>query len=360
MTLGALAYILLGLIGLISGGEFLVRGAVDLARHLRISPLVIGLTVVAFGTSSPELAVSVRSILSESTGISVGNILGSNIYNILLVLGVAASLTPLTTSNQLIRFDVPVMILASGITILLSLDGVLTRTDGMGLFLSLGAYTLWKLREGRRDHRPDVFQTAKHSHKMVKVSMRTHLGSIAKILIGLGSLIVGAKWLVSGGVSIATALGINELIVGLTVVAIGTSLPELVTSVMSIRKGHREMAVGSVVGSNLFNLLGVLGLTSIIAPSGITIPKEALEFDMLVMFAVAVACFPIFFTGKQISRWEGGLFLFYLIIYTAFLILETLGSHHVRTLAWVMWVFVIPLTVITLSLTAFRGFRSPD
>ena len=358
MTIVALAYILLGLLGLIAGGELLVRGAVVLARLVKISPLVIGLTVVAFGTSSPELAVSIRAALSGNTGISVGNIVGSNIYNILLVLGVAASLTPLKASKQLIRFDVPVMILASGLTFFLSLDGVLTRIDGAFLFLPLCGYIVWQLKKGKREAPSQKSSSNSKAPGEVKKSIWTALESLFKILIGFGLLSIGSRGLVIGGVSVATALGVSELIIGLTIVAIGTSLPEIVTSIMSIRRGHLDMAVGNVVGSNLFNLLGVLGLTGIIAPHGIAIPKTALEFDMLVMLAAAIACLPIFFTGKQISRWEGGLFLFYFAVYTVFLILDAKGSQHLRTLTWVMSIFVIPITVITLAMTTYRGVRT--
>jgi cation:H+ antiporter len=357
MTIEALTYILLGLISLIAGGDFLVRGSVDIAKLLKIPPLVIGLTVVAFGTSSPELAVSIRSVLSGNTGISVGNILGSNIYNILLVLGLAASLTPLTASKQLIRFDVPIMILASAMTLMLSLDGFITRIDGVALFLSLCGYTFWQLKKGRKEHRSKESKSTDYRPQKEKLSIWNPLGSFMLVLLGLGLLSLGSRGLVVGGVSIAKALGVSELIIGLTIIAVGTSLPEIVTSIMSIRRGHLDMAVGNVVGSNLFNLLGVLGLTGIIAPHGIAIPKTALEFDMLVMLAVAVACLPIFFTGRQISRWEGGLFLFYFVVYTAFLILDASGSQHLRTLTWVMSIFVIPMTVITLIMTTYRGAR---
>lgn len=358
MTLSALAYIFSGLIGLVVGGELLVRGAVDLAKLIRISPLVIGLTVVAFGTSTPELAVSVRSVLSGNTGISVGNILGSNIYNVLLVLGMTALLTPLKASNQLIRFDVPIMILASGMTLGLSWDGVLTRLDGFALFLSLCAYSIWKLKEGRKQHHAQASNSTEKTPEQVKQSIWTPFRSLLKLLLGLGLLSLGSRGLVIGGVSIATALGVSELIIGLTIVAIGTSLPEIVTAIVSIKRGHQDMAMGNVVGSNLFNLLGVLGLTAIIAPQPIAIPQTALEFDMLVMVAVAMACLPIFFSGKQISRWEGGLFLFYFVVYTVFLILDALGSQHLRTLTSVMVIFVIPITIITLILTTYKGTRS--
>ena len=358
MTIEALTYIFLGLVALIAGGELLVRGAVDLANLVKIPPLVIGLTVVAFGTSSPELAVSIRSVISGNTGISVGNILGSNIYNILLVLGVAALLTPLKACNQLIRFDVPIMILASAMTLMLSLDGVLTRMDGAGLFLSLCGYTVWQFKKGKKEQPAQKPGSNGDVRNEGKPAAWIPLRSLIVILLGFGLLSVGSRGLLIGGVAIATALGISELIIGLTIVAIGTSLPEIVTSIISIRSGHLDMAVGNVIGSNLFNLLGVLGLTGMVAPHGIAIPKSALEFDMLVMLAVAVACLPIFFTGKQISRWEGGLFLFYFFVYTAFLILEGLGSQHLRTLAWVMSVFVVPITVLTLMVATYKGVRT--
>lgn len=357
MNVTSVLLIFIGLMGLAGGGELLVRGSVGLARMIRLSPMVIGLTVVAFGTSAPEFAVTYRSISAGNPGISVGNIVGSNICNILLVLGISASLVPLAASKRLVRFDVPVMIAASLVTWLLAQDGHLGRWDGIFLFLVLCVYTLWKFRHGRSE------MDAEHSRKKTSYPKQKRFFSqvffyLLLVLCGLALLVMGAKWMISGAVTIAEAYGVQELIIGLTVVAVGTSLPEIVTSLMAIRNNERDLAVGNVVGSNLFNLLGVLGLTASVAPLGIEVPPAAIKFDMLVMIAVSLACLPIFFTGREISRAEGGLFLFYFVIYTVFLILEAQGSHHLRTLTWVIGGFVLPLTILTLVATVFKGMRS--
>jgi cation:H+ antiporter len=357
MSVSSILLICIGLVGLAGGGELLVRGSVGLARIVRLSPMVIGLTVVAFGTSAPEFAVTYRSVSAGNPGISVGNVVGSNICNILLVLGISASLVPLAASKRLVRFDVPVMVGASVATWLLALDGRLGRWDGFFLFLALVTYTLWKLKHGRSEmnairHRGE---SSPQTKERLFPSVLLHLFFVGS---GLCLLVMGAKWMISGSVSIAEAFGVQELIIGLTVVAVGTSLPEIVTSLMAIRNNERDLAVGNIVGSNLFNLLCVLGLTASIAPGGVPVPEEAIKFDMLVMIAVALACLPIFFTGREISRAEGGLFLFYFVVYIVFLILEAKGSQHLRTLEWVMGVFVLPLTVLTLGVTVYKGMRN--
>ena len=356
MNLTSIFLICFGLVGLAGGGELLVRGSVGLARIVRLSPMVIGLTVVAFGTSAPEFAVTYRSVSAGNPGISVGNVVGSNICNILLVLGISASLVPLAASKRLVRFDVPVMISASVVTWLLALDGRLGRGDGVLLFTALIVYTLWKLRHGRSEVNA-VHQAAETTLSNKPFPVPSVLVHLAFVGAGLCLLVMGAKWMISGAVSIAEAFGVPELIIGLTVVAVGTSLPEIVTSLMAIRNNERDLAVGNIVGSNLFNLLCVLGLTASIAPGGVQVPEEAIKFDMLVMMAVALACLPIFVTGREISRAEGGMFLFYFVIYMIFLILEAKGSQHLRTLEWVMGVFVLPLTVLTLGVTVYKGMR---
>jgi cation:H+ antiporter len=357
MSVSSILLVCIGLVGLAGGGDLLVRGSVGLARIVRLSPMVIGLTVVAFATSAPEFAVTYRSVSAGNPGISVGNVVGSNICNILLVLGVSTSLVPLAASKRLVRFDVPVMVGASVATWLLALDGRLGRWDGFLLFLALVIYTLWKLKHGRSEmnairHRGESSPQTKEG---LFPSVLLHLFFVGS---GLCLLVMGAKWMISGAVSIAEAFGVQELIIGLTVVAVGTSLPEIVTSLMAIRNNERDLAVGNIVGSNLFNLLCVLGLTASISPDGVLVPEEAIKFDMLVMIAVALTCLPIFFTGREISRAEGGLFLFYFVVYIVFLILEAKGSQYLRTLEWVMVIFVLPLTVLTLGVTVYKGMRN--
>lgn len=356
----AIVQILFGLVALIAGGELLVRGASVLAGVLRISPLVIGLTVVAFGTSAPELAVSLQSAFAGKTDLAIGNAVGSNIFNVLFVLGLSALIAPLVVSRQLIRWDVPLMVTASVLLLILGCDGKLGRADGAILFGSLLVYVTWSIRQSRREWEVAIgnddqdVPATENAASANFINMVTNIGLIVAGLVLLG---MGSHALVGGSVTIATMLGVSELIIGLTVVALGTSLPEVVTSVIAAVRGERDIAVGNVVGSNIFNLLCVLGLSSLIAPEGLNVAQAAIHFDIPVMITVAAACLPIFFTGQLISRWEGGLFFFYYLAYTGYIVLDALEHEFSRTLAGVMILFVVPLTAWTLLLTTYRGFR---
>lgn len=341
-----------GLAALIAGGELLLRGASRLAAAMKISPVVIGLTVVAFGTSSPELAVSMQSAFADNTDLALGNAVGSNICNVLLILGISALVAPLAVSSRLIRWDVPLMIGASLLLLLFGLDGRISRVDGLVLFGGLLAYIYWSVRQSRRESRKVKAEFA--LELPAPTSVVATLMLVGFVIAGLILLGLGARWLVSGAVLVALRLGVSELIIGLTVVAVGTSLPEVVASVMAAWCGERDIAVGNVVGSNLFNVLCVLGLTSAVAPEGIEVSRAALRFDIPVMIAAAVACLPVFFTGNAITRWEGGLFLAYYVAYTTYLILAATQATITRSFGSIMVGFVIPLTVITLSIGAVR------
>jgi cation:H+ antiporter len=355
---GAALAILGGLVLLVAGGELLVRGAVAIAAAARLSPLVIGLTVVAFGTSAPELAVGLRSALTGQADLVVGNVIGSNIFNVLFILGASALITPLVVSSQLIRFDVPLMIVASLALLGLGLDGLLGRADASVLFAGLLGYLFWTFRQARNDTSTldGVFGTDAIDQR--PALLRAVLGGLLLVSIGLGLLTFGSHWLVVGSVALARLAGVSELIIGLTIVAVGTSLPEVATSILAAVRGQRDIAVGNIVGSNLFNILGILGLSGILAPEPIAISAAALRFDIPVMIAVALACLPIFFTGRQIARWEGALFLGYYVTYVALLILQALGNDAARTLGLVMILFVIPLTCVTLIVTVVRDRRN--
>ncbi len=347
-----------GLVVLIAGGELLVRGASALAAALRISPLVIGLTVVAFGTSAPELAVSLQAALAGSPDLAVGNVVGSNICNILLILGISAMIVPLVVSSQLVRSDVPIMIVSSLLVLVFGWDGRISRGHGLVLFAGIMGYVWWCLRQSRRESREVQVEFAQQ-WSVDAPSSRTVWWQIASMLVGLMLLGIGSRLLIDGAVLIATRLGISQLVIGLTIVAIGTSLPEVVTSVVAAIRGERDIAVGNIVGSNIFNILCVLGLTSAIAPAGVAISPEALAFDIPVMIVVAIACLPIFSSGHVIARWEGGLFVFYYVAYTIYLVLHATGSDLRQAFSDVMTYFVIPLSIITLITTVWRGFRQP-
>jgi cation:H+ antiporter len=349
--------ILAGFVLLALGGEWLVRGASRLASAARISPLVIGLTVVAFGTSSPELAVTLQSSFAGQADLAVGNVVGSNIFNVLFILGLSSLIVPLAVSSQLIRWDVPLMILASVLLLLLGMDGSLGRYDGLLLFGGLVAYTAWSIIESRREGLKVKAEQEAESVGEAKAG-RHLVVQVGWIILGLGVLILGARWLTDGAVTIARLLGVSELVIGLTIVAVGTSLPEVAASLIASLRGQRDIAVGNVVGSNLFNILGVLGLTALVAPEGIAVAPAALWFDIPVMIAVAVATLPIVFTGHLISRWEGALFFAYYIAYVGYLVLDAIGAE-VMTFQRIMLGFVLPLTSITLFVGVFRALRRP-
>lgn len=352
-----LVLFVLGLLLLIGGAETLVRGASRLATALGISPLVVGLTVVAYGTSAPELAVTIQSTWTGQTDISVGNVVGSNILNVLLILGLSATIAPLMVSRQLVRLDVPLMIAVSVLLAGLAYDGRLGRIDGIGLVAGALAYTLWSIRQSYREGQ-EVQAEYNEAFGGTSRSRWRILAQVAMVLAGLALLVVGARWLVDGAVAIATTLGLSELIIGLTIVAVGTSLPEVATSIIASLRGERDIAVGNIVGSNIFNILLVLGLASLMAPTGINVSAAALHFDIPVMIAVAIACLPIFFTGHVISRWEGALFTGYYLAYTLYLLLDAADHDALPIFSTVMLLFVVPLTALTLVLLVVRALRA--
>jgi cation:H+ antiporter len=350
--LSVLTFVLLavGFLALIAGGEVLVRGAGGLARSLGLSPLVIGLTVVSFATSAPELAVTLDASLSGRPGLAVGNVVGSNIVNVLLVLGFSALFLPLAVRSAVTRRDVPVMIGLSVLLLVLALDGSVSRLDGFVLVLLLLAYVAFSMRAGRRQHGADRTAEEADADEVAK----PHRPWVDALLVlgGVALLVVGARSLVTSATDIATALGLSELIIGLTVVAIGTSLPELATSVIAAVRGERELAVGNVVGSNIFNIGAVMGLVAAVSPGGVPVEPSAVNFDLPVMVAVAVALLPIAFTGYGIARWEGGLFVAYYGAYTLFLLLDATTHDALPAYSALMLTFVVPLTALTLMLLA--------
>ncbi len=305
----------LGLGGLIVGAEFLVRGASRLALTLGISPLVIGLTVVAFGTSSPELAVSVKAGLGGQPDLALGNAVGSNIFNVLFILGVSALITPLVVDQKIVRAEVPLMIGTSIILLGFGWNGILGRGEGLLFVLSLVVYTVLLIRKSREESKQ---VNAEYARAFERPAPSTWI-QVLWVLLGFVLLIKGSDLLVNNSIVIARSLGISELVIGLTLISAGTSLPEVATSIIAAVRGERDIAVGNVVGSNLFNILAVLGITALVTPAGIKVAPAALHFDLPVMIAVSVACIPVFLSGARISRGEGGCFLVGYVSYVAFL-----------------------------------------
>ncbi len=353
LTLGMF---LAGLVALVAGAELLVRGASKLALSFGISPLVVGLTIVAFGTSAPEVAVSVGAVLGGRTDIAIGNVVGSNIFNVLFILGLSAVITPLVVNIQLIRQEVPIMVGASLLLLALTLDGGLSMLESALLFGLLLAYTVFLVRQSRAETQAAQDEFAAEAKPAAPGAWDSRLPvQLALIASGLGLLVLGSQWLVDAAVVFAKALGVSDLVIGLTIVAAGTSMPEVATSITAAIKGERDIAVGNVVGSNTFNILGCLGVSGLFAGSGGLVMSPALlNFDIWVMIAVALACLPVFLTGREIARWEGAVFLGYYAAYVAYLILAAQQHDALGPFSAVMMGFVVPITVVTLVVALLR------
>jgi len=337
-----------GFVVLVLGAEILVRGASRLAAAAGMPPLIIGLTVVAFGTSAPEMAVSVGSALGGSPDIALGNVVGSNIFNVLLILGLSALVAPLAVSAQLVRFDVPVMIAASLLVWLMALDQSISRLEGLVLALMIAIYIDMQIRMGRRGDDGDV-PAVPEARGAGAMALNAVL-----IVAGLVLLVAGSRWLLAGATGIARGFGVSELLIGLTIVAAGTSLPELATSMLAALRGERDIAVGNIVGSNIFNIFAVLGFSAALSPAGIHVAEAALVFDIPVMTAVALACLPVFFRRHLIARWEGGVFALYYIAYTLYLVLAATAHQRLDDYREAMLGFVLPLTLLTLVIILWR------
>ena len=348
-----------GLAGLVLGAGLLVRGSSKLALSFGISPLVVGLTIVAFGTSAPEVAVSVGAVLDGNPDIAIGNVVGSNIFNVLFILGISALITPLVVNQQLIRQEVPIMLGASLLLLALGLDGQLSFWDGALLFGLLLVYTAFLIIQSRRQTQAAQAAQAGPEGDVQPAEDRTWDASLPAqlglIAAGLVALVLGSDALVTASVAFAKQMGVSDLVIGLTIVAAGTSMPEVATSITAAIKGERDIAVGNVVGSNTFNILGCLGLSGLVAGDlGLAMAPSLLAFDIWVMLAVALACLPVFFSGREIARWEGGLFLGYYVAYVAYLILAAQQHDALPWFSTAMLSFVVPLTVVTLVVVLMR------
>ncbi|WP_137701348.1 calcium/sodium antiporter [Marimonas lutisalis] len=296
-------WVIAGLAGLVTGGDLLVRGAVAVAQAFRISPLVIGLTLVGFGTSTPELVTSLQAALAGSPGIAIGNVVGSNIGNILLILGLAALLRPVAVDPAALRRDGTVMATATLICTIVILQGVLGRVSGAVMLGLLALYLGFTLAMERRAASPAVALYTAEADLLPPLVARALLTHLLLALAGLALTILGARFLVSGAVGLAAAAGVSETVIGLTIVAIGTSMPELVTSLIAVRKGQGDVAFGNIVGSNIFNILGILGITALVQP--LAVPPQVAAVDVWVMLAATLAMTVFAVTGWRIDRREG-------------------------------------------------------
>ncbi|MDP6686742.1 MAG: calcium/sodium antiporter [Acidobacteriota bacterium] len=361
MTSTTLALFVGGLALMLGGAELLVRGAAQLARTFGVPSLVVGLTVVAWGTGSPELAVGLTADLADHPALNIGNVVGSNIANILLVLGFAALLLPLTVSRRLVRFDIPLMIGVSILALLASFDGRISTLEGLAFVSSLFFYTVWTIRESRRARQATFDNHASEGRGATDQGDSKKPAPIicgVIITVGLFLVVKGSAWFVEGAVAIARAFGLTELVIGLTVVAIGTSLPELATSAVAVAKGERAIAAGNAIGSNIFNLLAVLGITAIIAPDGIPVPSAALSLNLPIMIGVAIFSLLVFLAGHIMTRWNGALFLALYAAYNAYIVLEATQHAAFSSFNTLMTMLVLPLTTLTLVALAYQSWRN--
>ncbi|HEK1686175.1 TPA: calcium/sodium antiporter [Pseudomonas putida] len=342
----------LGLVLLVIGAELLVRAALRLATRLHVRPLIIGLSLVAFGSTAPQLTVSLQAAYQGAPDVAVGSVIGSNIFNVLVILGLAALIIPLRVSRQLVRLDIPLMIAASAVVYLLAANGELGRLEGALLLLGLLGYLGMLWHQSRHYARtypaPDAARRSPG---------RFWSTVVLQTLFGLVLLSLGGHLLLEAAVEVATDLGLSERIIGLTVVAVCTSLPELAAALIAALRGEREIAVGTVIGSNLFNLLAVLGLTALTTPEPLTISPNALAFDLPVMLGVAVLSLPVFYSGYRITRAEGLVFLALYLAYGLHVVAFTTGMPLAGRLERLMLFYVMPVLAVVLLYTTLRAWR---
>lgn len=309
----------LGLLVLVVGSELVVRGASKVAAFLNISPMFIGLTIVSIGTSAPELAVGTIAGLQGNGGIAVGNIAGTNVLNLLFIMGISAAITPLLLHHQVFKLELPTMVFAAGLMTFLAWDGVLSLGDGVVL-LSFGiAYTIalvFVTRSASRSSQEDFNEEFSVDDVPKKEWKRLATWYLAVLVFGIVLTVLGADILVRGAVSLATIFGVSPTTIGLTIVAMGTSAPELVTTIISTVRGDRDVAVGNLIGSSIYNILIILGIPCLLAPGGLPVEPQLLWCDIPLMAAVALGAVPVFITGRRISRLEGALGV---AIYVAYL-----------------------------------------
>lgn len=337
---------------LVIGAELSVRAAVSLATTLGIRPLFIGLTFVALGSSAPQMAVGLQAALTSSPDIAVGSVVGGNIFNVLVTLGLCALIIPLRVTRQVVRLDIPLMIAASAMVFVLSLNGELGILDGVALLLGLLAYLLIVLRQSGQGFAYRQSASKGRAPRAWPIALR-----MAALVGGIVLLILGSHLLVAASVTIALDLGLSERIIGLTVIAVSTSLPALTTSLIAAFRGERDIAVGNVIGSNLFNLLGVLGVTALLAPAPLSVSPNALAFDLPVMLGVAALCLPLFYSGYRITRFEGLMLLALYLAYGLHIVSFTTGMPLAEKLERLMVQFVLPLLAAFVVFSTVKAWR---
>jgi cation:H+ antiporter len=320
MTL-AFVWICIGLIALIAGAELIVRSGSALAARLGVPPLLIGLTVVAIGTSTPELAVGIDAAILGNGSLAVGNIAGTNTVNILLILGLSAAMRPLAIRMQTLRLELPMIVLASVLLLAFAWDGLLSRLDGLLLVIVGALFTLAVIRVARRESLMVNLEFAREFGPR-RLASRQAATELLALVVGLVVIAGGANWLVEGAVDLARLWHVSDAYIGLTIVAIGTSAPELVTTIISTIRNERDIAIGNLIGSSVYNILVILGVTCLVSASGVNVSDELIRIDIPVTLGVALLCVPVFSSGREVSRTEGGFFVGTYVVYLAYLIVQ--------------------------------------
>ena len=378
--------IIVGLAGLLVGGELLVRGATVIAKSLGMSSLIIGLTVVSIGTSAPELAICLDSAFKDKPEIALGNVLGSNIANVLLILGITALVVPIAIRKKIVSREVPIMIGVSVLFSALAYDGMIGFRDGVILLVTMVGFLLFQFAMVRREKKRRISEEkiaaekiaaekldSEHSDSDLEKSAaeiedekkRDRKGrsvvfemglSIVTLSIGVALLWLGAGWMVKGASNFAESLGVSQLVIGLTIVAIGSSAPEIVTSLVAAFRGQAEMAVGNVIGSNVSNIALLMGATATVS-SGVVVPDAALQFEIPVLLASAIACLPIFASGNRISRLEAVVFLLCFIGFLGCLYIRSSTEYSLPRMSPMGWQITLPLVAVTLAIVVFRTLK---
>ena len=311
-----MTYVMLlgGLVLLIGGAEVIVRYGTRLSRRLGISPLIIGLTIVSIGTSAPELAAGVRAMTAGSGNLLVGNVTGSNLMNLLLILGIAAAIRPISLQRQAVRLDLPAMVAATVLTLIFSLDGSLAVWEGAVLLTFAVTYTAVLIvqakREASAEHLADVVaHDPEHEIPVPVPGVKYAVADVVLLVAGIATVVLGADLLVAAATELAERFGVSDSLIGLTIVAIGTSLPELATTTMATIRGARSLAVGNLLGSSTYNLTLILGTSLLFAPGRFALETQLLHVDLPVLVVGALVCVPVFLTGREVSRREGWFFI---------------------------------------------------
>lgn len=348
--------VVLGLALLAGGGEALVRGASGLGRRVGLSQAVVGLTVVSLATSAPEVAVSVDAVLTGVPDLALGNAIGSNTVNVLLVLGLGAVLAPIAVDRGLLRADLPVLLGASALLLLVCLDGRVSRLEGAVLLTGLAGYFAWcVLRDRRRAAQADAADATDATDG--RPGGRRVLLHAVLVLGGVAVLVLGADLLVSGGTGLAVDLGLSDLVVGLTVVAVGTATPEIITVVVASLRGQRDLALGTVVGSCTVNIGAVVGAAAVVDAGGLPVDPQALRFDLPVMLLATLLLVPLARTAARVSRGEGALLLVAFAAYLSYLLLAADEHEAAGLLGTALVTFAAPLVLVGLAIAVVRDAR---